>query len=58
MDPGSIGALAGLGILSDVGVTVYIYDKCMYRAPPPISKPLLVQKKSFKVKNLFNHVQF
>lgn len=62
MDPGGLGALLGVGILGAVGLTAYLYDRCVhYRSTPPVSNvtnPLLVRRSSFKVKNLFNHVQF
>jgi hypothetical protein len=58
MDPGSIGVLAGLGILSVVGATVYIYDKCYTSSHTVISTPLLAKQRSFKVRNLFSHVEF
>jgi len=60
MDPGGIGALIGVGIMVVIGCSVYIYDRYVYKPTDDyirVFNPLLQKKSSFKVKNLFNHVQ-
>ncbi len=60
MDAGGIGALIGVSIMISIIVGTCIYDKCIYKPndeKTQIKNPLLVRKRSFKVKNLFNHVQ-
>jgi hypothetical protein len=60
MDAGGIGALLGVGIMALIGLSVCIYDRCVYKPKDEyvrIFNPLLQKKQSFKVKNLFNHVQ-
>lgn len=60
MDAGGIGALIGVSVMAAIGLAVCIYDRYIYEPKDEIVQvnPLLVKKKSFKVKNLFNHVQF
>jgi hypothetical protein len=56
MDPGGIGAVVGVCILAVVGIGMCVYDR--YKEPDTTySNPLLTKKRSFKVKNLFNHVE-
>lgn len=60
MDAGGSGALIGVGIILVIGCSVYIYDRCVYKPTDEYVRtfnPLLQKKSSFKVKNLFNHVQ-
>lgn len=60
MDPGGIGALIGVSVIVSIVVGVCIYDKYIYKPNDErvqAKNPLLIRKKSFKVKNLFNHVQ-
>jgi hypothetical protein len=56
MDAGVIG----VGIMIVIGSSVYIYDRCIYIPNDEriqITNQLLIKKKSFRVKDLFNHVQ-
>lgn len=60
MDAGAAGAVIGIGVMVVIGIGVYIYDRCIYRPKDEyirVFNPLLQKKQSFKVKNLFNHVQ-
>lgn len=57
MDPGGIGALIGTITMVLIGIGVCVYDRYYYKKQAPVSNPLLVKKRSFKVKNLFNHVE-
>lgn len=59
MDAGGIGALIGVSVMIAIGVSTYVYDRCVYHVSSDIRtiNPLLIKKKSFKVKDLFNHVQ-
>lgn len=60
MDPGGVGALIGVSVMVVIVAGFCIYDKCIYKPNDEkvqIKNPLLVRKRSFKVKNLFNHVQ-
>ena len=59
MDAGGLGALIGISVMAVIGLAVCIYDRCVYKPKDEIrvTNPLLVKKKSFKVKNLFNHIQ-
>lgn len=60
MDAGGVGALIGISVMVAIGLSVCIYDRYIYKPKDEIvqvKNPLLVKKKSFKVKNLFNHVQ-
>jgi hypothetical protein len=58
MDAGGIGAVIGVGIMLLIGITTYVYDRCMKPKDEYIRvfNPLL-KKPAFKVKNLFNHVE-
>ena len=57
MDVGIIGAVIGVSVVVGIGITAYIYDHCFHKSIVETNNPLLVKRKSFKVKNLFNHVQ-
>lgn len=60
MDAGATGAVIGIAIMAVIGIGVYIYDRCVYKPKDEyvrVFNPLLQKKPSFKVKNLFNHVQ-
>jgi len=60
MDAGAIGAVIGIAIMATIGIGVYIYDRCIYMPKDEyirVFNPLLQKKPTFKVKNLFNHVQ-
>ncbi len=60
MDAGGIGALIGVSVMVAIVIGVCVYDKFIYKPndeKTQIKNPLLVRKRSFKVKNLFNHVQ-
>jgi tetrahydromethanopterin S-methyltransferase subunit D len=60
MDAGGIGALIGVGVMVVIGISVYVYDRCIYKPKDEyirVFNPLLQKKPSFKVKNLFNHVE-
>jgi len=60
MDAGGVGALIGISVMVVIGLAVCIYDRCVYKPKDEtvqVKNPLLVKKKLFKVKNLFNHVQ-
>jgi hypothetical protein len=59
MDPAGIGALIGVGIMAFCAVTVCIYDRCKKpsKQTVAVTNPLLMKKRSFKVKNLFSHVE-
>ena len=60
MDAGATGAVIGIAIMAVVGIGVYIYDRCFYKPNDEYVRafnPLLQKKPSFKVKNLFNHVE-
>ncbi len=58
MDPGGLGAVIGLGLMGLTCLSYYIHDKCKSNEYPQIDNPLLVKKRSFKVKNLFEHLDF
>ncbi len=58
MDPGGLGAVIGLSLMGLVCLSCYIRDKCKTNEYSQTTNPLLVKKKSFKVKNLFQHVDF
>jgi len=57
MDPGGIGAVIGICMLAVVGIGACIYDRCKKNNESSPSNPLLTKKRSFKVKNLFSHVE-
>ena len=60
MDPGGIGALIGISIMVVIGIGFCIHDKCPRKPNDQaviITNPLLKKHRSFKVKNLFNHVE-
>jgi hypothetical protein len=59
MDPGGIGAVVGISIMGLIGLSVCLYDKCVYRAPDEhrVTNPLIIKKRSFKVKDLFGHME-
>lgn len=57
MDPGGIGAIIGITIMSALAISVCIYDRCKDKAiETTTTNPLLIKKQSFRVKNLFSHV--
>lgn len=60
MDPAVISAIIGACIVITGIVGLYACDKCKQRRKEIYSpsNPLLVRKKSFKVKDLFKHVEF
>jgi hypothetical protein len=60
MDAGGIGALIGVGIMALIGISVCVYDRYIYKPKDEyvrVFNPLLQKKPSFKVKNLFSHVE-
>lgn len=57
MDPGGIGATIGVCLLAIFGIGMCIYDRYKKNNEPFMSQPLLTKKRSFKVKNLFSHVE-
>lgn len=60
MDAGGIGALIGVSVMAAIGIGVCIYDRYVYKPKDEViqvTNPLLIKKRSFKVKNLFSHVQ-
>jgi hypothetical protein len=60
MDAGGIGAVIGVSVIVGLGAIMYVYDRCRFKPKDDTAQvinPLLSRKKSFKVKNLFNHVQ-
>ena len=57
MDPGGIGAIIGVFVILVVGIGTCVYDRCKKNSEPFPSQPLLTKKRSFKVKNLFSHVE-
>lgn len=58
MDPVAVGTVIGTGVLAVIIFGTCIYDNfCRKEKIPDQRNPLLIKKKSFKVKNLFNHVE-
>lgn len=58
MDPIAVGTVIGTSILSVIIFATCIYDNCFRKQTViEIQDPLLVKKKSFKVKNLFGHIE-
>lgn len=58
MDPVAVGTTIGTCILAVIILGTCIYDNfCRNEKIPDQNNPLLVKKKSFRVKNLFNHVE-
>lgn len=57
MDPGGLGALISISIMVSISIGVCIYDRCKPEKQTETKNPLLIKKPSFRVKNLFNHVQ-
>ena len=60
MDAGGVGALIGISVMVVCGIGFCIYDRCARSKNPeyvPVVNPLLRKNPSFKVKNLFNHVE-
>ena len=60
MDAGGIGALIGVSVMLVIGIGVCLYDRCIYKPKEEYVRafnPLLQKKQSFKVKNLFSHVE-
>jgi hypothetical protein len=57
MDPVALGTVIGTGIIVALIFGTCIYDNfCRNERNLDQRNPLLIKKKSFKVKNLFNHV--
>jgi hypothetical protein len=57
MDPGGIGAVIGICVMTVVGIGTCVYDRYKKNSEPFPVQPLLIKKPSFKVKNLFSHVE-
>jgi hypothetical protein len=55
MDFGILGGLIGIGTIVIIGFSVYIRDRCNSKKPMFIH-PLIAKRQSFRVKNLFSHV--
>ena len=53
MDPSAVGAIVGTGIIITIFVSLYIYGKCKDSKELPMTNPLIIRKRSFKVKSLF-----
>jgi hypothetical protein len=58
MDPVAVGTVIGTSVIVALIFATCIYDNCFRKEKIPDQRnPLLVKKRSFKVKNLFNHVE-
>lgn len=59
MDAGAVGAIIGASIIGLVAVGACVYDRCVHRPPEQImvTNPLLKKHSTFKVKNLFSHME-
>lgn len=60
MEPTGVGVLIGVGVISFIVLSVCLYDKLLKTKDEKYVKvfnPLLQKKSSFKVKNLFSHVE-
>ena len=55
MDFGLIGGLIGIGTIIIIGISVYSRERCNSK-PPMSTNPLLTKRQSFRVKNLFDHM--
>lgn len=60
IDPAGISAIVGVCIVTSAIAVMYFREKCRNNESETFSSsnPLLVRKKSFKVKDLFEHVKF
>jgi hypothetical protein len=57
MDAGGLGALIGISLMVTISISICLYDKCRTKKQIETNNPLLIKRSSFKVKNLFSHVQ-
>jgi len=53
MDPSGVGAIVGTGIIISIFVSLYLYGRCKKHDELPITNPLIIRNRSFKVKTLF-----
>lgn len=56
MDPAGVGALIGVGVMAILFAGIYSCERCKNKVQRETTNPLLVRKRSFKVKNLFSHI--
>jgi hypothetical protein len=57
MDPGGIGAVVGICVMAIIAVGTCVFERYKKNNEPFPIQPLLIKKRSFKVKNLFSHVE-
>jgi hypothetical protein len=58
MDPAGLGALIGVSVMLTIAFGIYTCENCKRKLrKETTTNPLLVKKRSFKIKNLFQHVE-